>query len=156
MGLIQNAHHTFKIFFCDIMTKKKTTKKKHLTIMNLVCFVLQGSGCGVTRGLCWTRGSPCRTRFWVCLAAWTVLFTTPLWVTWCSSRAPVTSCLTLKLFARSPIIPAGWQTGPACRRAPTGRWPVQTADFTCSKINGSGGSTLWRCGSPERASGSRI
>lgn len=28
MGLIQNAHHTFKIFFCDIMTKKKNNKKK--------------------------------------------------------------------------------------------------------------------------------
>lgn len=142
--------------YCEYASRKKTPTLYLSWVWCVLPHVLQGSGCGATQALGWTRGSLWRQRCWVYLAARTVLSTTPLWVIWCYSRAPATSCSTFKLWARRPIIHAGWKTGPACRRAPTGRWHVRMADFTCSKTSTSGGLTPGRCGSPKRASGPKI
>lgn len=116
----------------------------------------QGSGYGVTLAVGWTLGSPGRAVIWGCLTTPTVPSFTLLWATWSSSRAPATLCSTSKPCAKSPITPAGWQTGLVCRRGPMGRWAVQTDASTCSENRGSGDLTQSRCESPKRASGPRI
>ena len=125
------------------------------TIIKCINDVVQGSGCGATLALCWTRASLGRTLSWGFLATQTVPSTTLLWVTWSSSRAPATLCSTSEPCTKSPTTPAGWQTGLVCHRGPMGRWPAQTVASTCSENSASGDLTRSRCESPERASGPR-